>query len=307
MIADGWVDLQVNGYAGVDFSAPRLTVADVRAVVKNLLRRGTGAFCPTVTSSPESVYEENLPVLAAAMCEADLGPHLLGLHLEGPFLAPVSRGAHPAEYLGWPDTRRFDRWMELARGRIRLLTLAPELPGAEQLIRHARASGVAVSLGHHLADERTVQAAVTAGACCATHLGNGIAANLPRHPNPIWSQLACDGLSAMFITDGHHLPDSFIRVAWRAKGPERFIVTSDVAALGGLPVGHYEFMGASVRLEPEGRIVREEDGLLAGSCSTMADCLAVLARAAGLSGEELNRAGRINPLRLLETARQAAA
>jgi N-acetylglucosamine-6-phosphate deacetylase len=298
-VPDGWVDLQVNGYAGVDFSAAGLTVADVRRATEELVRRGTGAFCPTVVSCAPEVYEQNLPVLAAALQAADLGPHLPGIHLEGPFLAPAAKGAHRACWLQQPDSALFDRWMSLAEGRITLLTVAPEIEGAEALIRHATGRGVTVLLGHHVGDNASIERAVRAGARGCTHLGNGIPNVLPRHPNPLWTQLADDRLTGLFIADGHHLPLEFMKVALRAKGLERCVVTSDAAPIAGLPPGEYECMGQTVISEPGGRISVKNLASLAGSSATMAECMMWLRSWSGLSEADLLRIGRLNPLRLL--------
>ncbi len=296
----GWVDLQVNGYEGVDFSAPGLTVADIRRATLALVKRGTAAYCPTMITSELSRYEENLPVLAAAMEDPELAPHLLGVHLEGPFLSPEAKGAHPAPLLRKPDVQLLDHWLELVKGRIALVTVAPELEGAEGFIKHAVARGVVVLLGHHLADGASIHRAVLAGARGCTHLGNGIPNQLPRHPNPIWSQLAEEPLSALLITDGHHLPVEFVRVALRAKGLENCIVTSDAAPIAGLPPGRYSWMGSDIVSAPDGRIGVANSPVLAGSSATMADCMAWLRSWSQLSEQELLGLGRDNPLKLLK-------
>ncbi len=304
MDTSGWIDLQVNGFLGVDFSAPGLTLSDVARVVENLAARGTSACCPTLVTCDPEILEANLPVLAEAMRDPGLRGHVGGIHLEGPFLSPPSRGAHPLRWLATPDAGLFDRWQRLAGGGIRILTLAPEAEGAVPLIRHAVSQGVTVSLGHHLADDDTLRQAVDAGASLCTHLGNGIANLLPRHPNPIWTQLAEDALSACFIADGHHLPPAFLRVAWRVKGRDRFIVTSDAAAIAGLPAGRYAYMGSDVDIEPTGRIVvagsSSAGGFsLAGSSSTMADCMDHLARLGDWDERARVQIGRVNPARVL--------
>ncbi len=300
----GWIDLQVNGFMGIDFSLPDLTLDKVRQMTAELVSRGTSAYCPTLITCDPAIYERNLPILAQAMREPDLGEHIAGLHMEGPFLGTASRGAHPAQWLAAPDARLFDTWQRLAKGGIKILTLAPEVDGASELIRHVTSQGVIVSLGHHLADDESIERAVEAGATLCTHLGNGIVNTLPRHPNPIWTQLANDSLNAMFIADGHHVPPAFLRVAWRAKGRDRFIVTSDAAAIAGLPVGEYFYMGQPVAIEASGRIIVKNgapstSATLAGSSSTMADCMKHLASLGDWTPDDLIQVGRRNPARLL--------
>lgn len=295
----GFIDLQVNGYLGMNFSDPGLTVGAVRSVTRELVARGTEAYCPTVVTTEDAVYEANLPVLAAAMDEPDLKAHLLGIHMEGPFLSEEGRGAHCVAWLKRPDTALFDRWQKLARGRIRILTLAPELDGSLALIRHAAQRGVLVSLGHHMASAPVIAEAVEAGARLCTHLGNGIPRRIDRHENPIWSQLVDDRLTAMFITDGHHLPPALIRTALRAKGLARFVVVSDVSAIAGLPVGRYSYMGGDVDIEPSGRISQSSGGGLAGSSATLRECAAYLDSLGVLTPAELRQVCRDNALRLL--------
>lgn len=295
----GLIDIQVNGYQGIDFSAPGLTVDDVRKATLALVRKGTAAYCPTVVTSMPAVYEQNLPVLARAMREPDLRDRLLGIHIEGPFIARPACGAHRPEWLLKPDIAIFDRWQALAEGGIRILTLAPELEGAIELTRHAARQGVVVSLGHHMADAASIARAIKAGARCCTHVGNGIPNQLPRHPNPIWTQLAEDRLVGLFITDSHHLPAEFVRVAFRAKGASRCIVTSDAAPVAGLPPGEYSSLGTTVVLERTGRLSVKDGSSLAGSSATMADCMRWLKSLKVLSAADLRRVGRTNALRLL--------
>ncbi len=295
----GFVDLQVNGFLGIGFTSVDLTVEKVRKVTEELLRRGTAAYCPTICTTDQKSYEAALPVLARAMREPDLRGHLPGIHMEGPFFAPPSRGIHPLALLREPDTSLFDRWQELAEGNIRILTMAPELDGAEAFIRHVAERGVIVSLGHHMADNAAIQRAVAAGAKLCTHVGNGIAQMLPRHPNPIWSQLGNDALTNSFITDGHHLPDEFIRVALRAKTVERFVVVSDSVALAGMPPGRYGEGDGQVTIEPSGRIAMSNGWSLAGSSACMLDCMNHLGALGMLDEDDLWRVGHDNPLRLL--------
>ena len=297
----GFVDLQVNGYGGVDFSSAGLDLAQVRRAVLALAARGTAAFCPTVVTAPDAVYESVLPVLARAMDEPDLAPHLLGIHLEGPFISPEdgARGAHPRAHVRRPDVAFYDWLRELSRDRIRLVTVAPELPGSPELIAQVRASGAAVFLGHHLGDRAAIGRACDAGATASTHLGNGIPNRLPRHPNPIWDQLDEGRLTATLITDGHHVPDAFIRVVARVKGLDRLVVVSDAAPIAGLPPGRHRTLGQEVVFEESGKLWNPAAGHLVGSSACALDCVNRLAAATSLQEAELWRVARDNPLRLL--------
>lgn len=297
----GFVDLQVNGYLGVDFSAPGLDVGQLRQVVTELRQRGTIAFCPTMITCAMEVYEQNLPVLAKAIQENDLAPHLLGIHLEGPFISsqPGAVGAHPARHTTRPDVERYERLCELAGNHIRLVTVAPELPGAADLIAAIVDKGATASLGHHLADGESIRHACDRGARAATHLGNGIPNRLPRHPNPIWDQLAEKRLRVMLITDGHHVPESFIRTTVRSCTSDRLIVVSDSAPVAGLPPGTYQTLGQEAVLEESGRLWSPQGDHLMGSSSCMLECMNYLAGLGELSEEELWQAGHRNPLQLI--------
>ncbi|MFH1478012.1 MAG: N-acetylglucosamine-6-phosphate deacetylase [Verrucomicrobiota bacterium] len=301
MIHHGFIDIQLNGFKGINFSAPDLTLDQFRLATRELVKAGTAAYCPTVVTGPMAMYRRNLPILAAAMRDDELSPHLLGIHIEGPFISPIegARGAHPPEHIIKPDMDTFKLFQEWADGNIVLLTLAPEREGAMTLIRYATENGTVVSFGHHLADDNVMEAAVQAGARLCTHLGNGMPNMINRHQNPLWWQLACDDLSGIFITDGHHLPADYIKVALRAKTVPRFIVVSDAAHLAGLPPGVYDFNGNEAVLAPNGRIGFKDTPYLAGSSATMLQCMNYLASLNLLTEKELWAVGRDNQLRLL--------
>jgi N-acetylglucosamine-6-phosphate deacetylase len=294
----GFVDLQVNGYGGINFSAPDLTLEQVISASNVLARRGTLVFCPTVITSAVEVYRQVLPVLAQAIQMQAGAARLAGIHLEGPFISPVEGavGVHPVQYVQKPSLALFDEFYRLAEGKIALLTVAPELPGSLELIRHAAELGVRVSIGHTLADERAIHAAVEGGARFSTHLGNGCPNLLHRHHNPIWAQLASPELSTMLISDGHHLPPPVIAAFLAAKGAERVLVTSDASPVAGCAAGEYTIFGSRVLLEPSGRLRSLERDNLAGSASTMFECMNFLASLHLLSEAELWRVGRDNPL-----------
>ena len=299
---NGFVDVQNNGWMGTDFAQPGLTVERVVQITRELVERGTVAYCPTLITSAPEVYRENLGVIARAMKDPRVGRHILGVHLEGPFISPLpgAVGAHPRKYVQDPSIETFEKLQQYAEGNVRILTVAPERPGCVELIRHVAGAGVVVSMGHHLAGDEDLERAVQAGARLCTHLGNGIPNEIHRHNNPLWWQLACDDVSGMFITDGHHLPADLIKVALRAKTVDRFIVTSDASPLAGMPPGRYTVFGdLPVVIDPTGLIYSEKSKSLAGSHSTILECMNRLASLKLLSEGELGTVGFDNPLRLL--------
>ncbi|GAF71368.1 unnamed protein product, partial [marine sediment metagenome] len=275
----GFVDLQVNGFRGVNFSSPELTEEDFIQTCIELMGRGTAAFLPTVITSPLEVYRRNLPLMAEIMDRPELKDRMSGFHIEGPFISPEpgARGVHDPDLILKPDISLFEELQELACGKIKLLTIAAEVNGAVELAGHAVKHGVTVSLGHHLASEEDLQRLITAGASTLTHLGNGVPRMVDRHRNPLWAGLAEDALTAMIIPDGHHLPASLMKTIIRVKGMSNVIAVSDVSPVAGLPPGRYTCMGGEVVLEESGLLHDSVKGYLAGSSATMLDCMNVLA------------------------------
>jgi len=281
------IDLQVNGWAGVDFSSTGLSREAVNRAADLLEAEGTEKFLPTVvTTSPES-YQHVLPVLAAA-CEED--SRLPGIHLEGPFVSPEDGavGTHPKPHVREPSLDSFRRLQDRAAGKICLVTLAPEGPGALPLIEYLVENNVTVSVGHTLASSWQIQDACKAGATLATHLGNGISNQLNRTDNPIWSILASP-LSVMLITDGFHLPPDFIRTVYAAKGPEKIILTSDAAPVAGLEPGEYEIFGTRVRLTEEGCVRNLNAPTLSGSAAALSQCADVCREVLAPGEKELRK------------------
>lgn len=297
----GFIDLQINGFLGVDFSDVSLTKQGLLSVASHLAKRGTSAFCPTVVTGPESMYSHNLSLIADAISDPDFEGRILGIHLEGPFISPKpgARGVHAAEHIRKPSIDTFKKYYDLAQGKISILTIAPEEPGAIDLIEYAVSLGVIVSIGHHLADDKHIDDAISAGAILCTHVGNGLPNTIDRHKNPLWKELSDDRLSCMFITDGHHLPAPLIKTALRAKGIDDFIVTSDAAAIAGMPPGIYNSFGTDVIVEESGRISCPGTGSLAGSHSDMFECMNFLASLNILDEDSMWKAGRDNQIRLL--------
>lgn len=303
-IAPGWIDLQVNGFAGHDPNAAEVESPDVAAMVRALWQWGTTAACPTICTQSEERILRSLRAVADA-CEADplVAEAIVGIHVEGPHIAREDgpRGAHPLEHVRPPDVAEYRRWQEAARGRIRIVTVSPEYDESIAYIRAIVADGVVASVGHTAADGEQIQAAVDAGARWSTHLGNGAHALIPRHPNYIWDQLAEDRLSAGLIFDGHHLPPTVMRTMVRAKGVERTILVTDALALAGLAPGVYaSAVGGEVELLPSGRVVLSGTPYLAGSAATLGVCLGNAIRHAGITIRDAVRMVTANPSRLVE-------
>jgi N-acetylglucosamine-6-phosphate deacetylase len=302
-ISSGLLDIQVNGYAGHDVNTPDVTPEGIIALTHELWQQGVTAFCPTVITQSEAHILHALRTIAAA-CEADaLVAHAIPcIHVEGPYISPVDgpRGAHPLEHVRPPDLEEYQRWQDAAAGRIGLITLAPEHPGTNEYISAVTADGVIVSLGHTGADEQQIRSAVDAGARLSTHLGNGSHSQIQRHPNYIWEQLSEDRLQASLICDGHHLPPSVMKVMLRAKGIERAILISDAVAIAGLEPGIYETpVGGKVELLPGGRLNLYGTPYLAGSASSLPECIATVVRVGAASLPDAIRMASSNPARLL--------
>ena len=296
----GWVDLQVNGHAGICFFSEDLTVEAVSEATGKLAEAGTAGFLATVVTTPPAVMEHCLSVLGRACEDKGLSNHLLGIHLEGPFLSPEpgARGAHPSQFMVPPSLDRFNRFQDLAGGHIRILTLAPELPGAIPLIEKISET-VVCSGGHTLAGYEDMKNAAKAGLRLWTHLGNGIPKEVHRHENPIISQYAIPELVPSIITDGFHLPECFIRATIAAKGTGGCFVISDQTHLAGMPAGKYTIGVTPVVLEEDGFLHMRDEPYLAGSSRTMAQCMEHLAGLAFLDEESLVRLGFKNPLAIL--------
>ena len=298
----GWIDLQVNGHAGVSFCSPDLTVDQVGGATLALVARGTHAFLPTVVTSPPEGLKHCLSILGEACEDPALTKHLPGIHLEGPFLSPEpgARGAHPSEFMLSPDLDFFGELQDAARGHIKILTIAPELPGAIPFIKTV-SEKVICSAGHTLAGYETLREAVDNGLKLWTHIGNGIPSTVDRHNTPIVAQLAVRRIMPSIITDGFHLPEGFIRAVIATKGTDGCFVVSDQTHLAGMSPGEYSLGKTPVVLEPNGFLHMRDEEYLAGSSKTMAECMEHLNSLGFLMEEDLCRLGYRNPLRILES------
>jgi N-acetylglucosamine-6-phosphate deacetylase len=298
-LAPGFIDLQVNGFAGVDYNHPRNALEEIARSLRALFATGVTRFYPTViTGAPEDM-RACLSALAAAREGLPEGHAIDGFHIEGPHISPEDgpRGAHPRQWVRPPELDEFYRWQEAARGRIRIVTLSPEWPEAPRYIERIVAEGVVASIGHTQAGAAQIAEAVAAGATFSTHLGNGAHQLLRRHPNYIWDQLAEDRLMAGFIADGLHLDAAFLKSAIRAKTVGRSVLVTDAAAPAGAAPGRYCLAGQPVDLTADGRVVLAGTARLAGSALHMHRGVENLMRLAGLSLADAVRMATINPAR----------
>ena len=275
----GLFDLQVNGFGGVDFNAPDLTADRVVEALDRMRATGVTRCLPTLITSSYDEFAASARILAGVSHAS-----IAGIHMEGPYLSAEdgARGAHRRAQIAAASIDDFRRRQDAARGRIALVTLAPEAPGALPLIEHLATSGVRVAIGHTAATPRQIAAAIAAGVTLATHLGNGCAQMLPRHPNVIWELLAADEVAASFIVDGHHLPPSTVKAMLRAKGSAKSILVTDAIAAAGCAPGRYRIGDVDCELGDDGRVSLPGTPYLAGSSLTLDRAIANTVRFTGL-------------------------
>lgn len=297
-VAPAFWDVQTNGRWGVSFSSETLTVEQVAEIVLAHAELGTGRLCPTLITAPPDATEHGLKTIASA-CDRwpEIDSMVAGIHLEGPWISHLDgyRGAHPPHAVQDPDLNLFDRFQTASGNRVVLVTLAPERPGTIPFIKALSDQGLVISIGHSSADGPTIRSASQAGARLSTHLGNGVAAQIARHPNPIWDQAANDSLFASLIADGHHVGPEFLRVVARAKGPDRLILVSDFSPLAGLPEGTY----GDWAIDSSGKVVVAGTPYLAGANQGLDVGLANLLRWTDLTIPQALATVSTNPARLL--------
>ena len=299
-IAPALIDNQVNGYRGIEFSFPNLSVADMRKVTQGIHKKGIAAFLPTVITASHESLMRSFKNLAAALSDSFVANAVPGFHLEGPYISPEAgyRGAHKAEDIRLPDWEEFQRLNEQAQGKIIQITLAPELDGAEEFIKNCAKNNIIVSLGHHNANADEIKRAVDAGAKTVTHLGNGCANMIDRFDNPFWMQLAEERLMSSIIVDGFHLPPELVKVFYKVKGREHLILTSDMTMLSGMPPGKYKWNGQEVVLTEEGMIRNYKDNVFAGASLTLDRDVANMMRFSGCGLSEAIDMASKNPAKL---------
>jgi len=291
ILAPGLIDIQINGAFGQDFSDPG---ADVSVVGEGLTRFGVTGYLACVVTSPLERYGPCLANLATAK-DASIDGHarLLGVHVEGPFLSPRRPGTHNPEWLIPVSAVLADSWLE--QGPVRLMTLAPELPGALELIRRLVGRGAVVSMGHTDATWEQAEAGAAAGATLGTHLFNAMRRFDHRDPGVAGFLLASD-LSVSVIGDGQHVDLQMLELVGRLKSPDELILVTDALAGLGMEPGRFELAGTQV--DSDGIVGRRSDGVISGSLLPLDAAVGNLVRA-GISPENALRAATLNPARLL--------
>jgi N-acetylglucosamine-6-phosphate deacetylase len=287
-------DIHIHGSGGHDVM--EATESALNHIGNFLARRGVGAYCATTVTAPLDSLLRSLNGLAKLMNTSLDGARPVGIHLEGPFLSPHKRGAHVESQLLTPSIALFDRMWDAAEGQIRVMTIAPELPNAEETIAHATKLGVRVSLGHSDANGDEARAGVMAGAVSATHTFNAMRRFDHRDPGLVGEVLGNDQLFAELICDGLHVDPAVVRLFWKTKGRDRAILITDAMAGAGMPDGPYRLGEMEVRVR-NGRCVIGEN-TLAGSTLTLDRGLRNFSRFTGASlGDALPLVTR-NPARM---------
>ncbi|PID91884.1 MAG: N-acetylglucosamine-6-phosphate deacetylase [Bacteroidetes bacterium] len=299
-VAPGLIDIQINGYMGVDFSDQNLSVEGVRKAVKALWKAGVTTILPTVITGDRETTVHCFSVLSQALKDEEIARSVPGFHLEGPYISPLKgfRGAHLEKYIRPPDWDEFMGFQEAAGGKIRLITVAPEAEGAIPFIRNCKQQGILVSLGHHNGNAEEINAACEAGASLATHLGNGCANMINRHNNPLWPQLANDSISVSLIADGFHLNKEEVRTFYKVKGLNKTLLISDALDLAGMEPGTYVRGERSVLLT-ENVVKFPAENVLAGAASPISACVGNMMAFTGCSLAEAIQMSTTNQARML--------
>ena len=308
-IAPGFIDLQVNGFAGVDYNDPQSTSEAIAGSLRRMFSTGVTRCLPTIITGSEARITGALGNLASAKREFERNDlpeaHAIsGYHVEGPYLSPEDgpRGAHPLEHIRPPDIEEFHRWQEAANGDIKLITISPEWDGAPAYISQIVRAGVVASVGHTKANTEQISAAADAGATMSTHLGNAAHATLHKTQNYIWDQLADERLSPSFIVDGIHIPAHFFSTCVRAKGIEHCVLVTDAVMPAMCEPGPYRLGQVDVELKSNGSVVLLGGSRLAGSALRMDHAIGNAIRFAKISLRDAISMATINAARIARIA-----
>ncbi len=300
-IAPGLIDIQINGYMGVDFADQNLTLKDLRKATESLWRVGVTSFLPTITTNKFTQMVKSFSLLSSLAKDAQISKSIPGFHLEGPYISPEQgfRGAHLEKYIRKPDWTEFSQLQVSAQNMIKLITVAPEIEGAIPFVKKCVENGLIVALGHHNGSAENIDMAVKSGASLSTHLGNGCANMINRHLNPLWPQLANEKLSASIIVDGFHLNKEEVQCFYKIKGTDHTILVSDALDLAGLPPGEYTRREKQLVLTSENVVKFPAENVLAGAANPLIVCIGNMMKFTGCSLSDAIRMASTNPSKML--------
>lgn len=303
-IAPGFIDNQVNGFAGVSFAfgESNLNAEGIEKATRELWKFGVTTYLPTLTTNSREVLVKNLKLLAESVNNERLHGSIPGFHLEGPYINPEDgyRGAHPKQFVRLPDWEEFLEFYKASGEKILEVTVAPEMEGAQEFIKKCTEKGIVVAVGHHNATKEQLDSSVINGAKISTHLGNGCANMINRHKNPLWPQLANNDLMISIICDGFHLLPEEMQVFYAVKGSEKTIITSDVTSYAGLDPGEYKTeTGETIELTKEGMLRYPAQNVLYGSASAITKGVGHMMEVTDCSLADAVKMASQNPAKLL--------
>jgi N-acetylglucosamine-6-phosphate deacetylase len=293
-LTPAFFDVHCHGSAGHDVM--EATPEAFAKIGRFLAGHGVGAYLPTTVTMPVDATLRSLEGMAKFVGRHEGGPRVMGIHIEGLFLSPRRKGAHPERLLLTPSVEMFDRMWEASEGTIRLMTIAPELPNALDVIARATSLGVRISMGHSDADAAEAKAGVKAGAASATHTFNAMRTFDHKASGIVGEVLTNDDLYAEMICDGFHVDPAAVEIYWRCKGPERAILITDAMVAAGMPDGQYKLGELDVQVMG-GKCVLEGD-TLAGSTLTLDRGVKNFARFTGAGIDAVTRLASRNPARM---------
>tara|TARA_R110002124_G_scaffold104330_2_gene254070 strand:- start:4256 stop:5434 length:1179 start_codon:yes stop_codon:yes gene_type:complete len=304
IVTPGMVDIQVNGFAGIDFNAPGVTPERMDEALAGMLATGVTRCLPTLITAGQDELVALLSTLDDAVSRSNLGPLMVpGYHIEGPFMSPEEGyvGAHPAAHMRSGSSDLVVALQRVATRPIKLMTVAPEIDGVIDLIAFLRAQSITCAIGHSGASRAQIDAAIAAGASMSTHLGNGMPHMLNKNESSLLVQLGRDQLMASFIADGIHIPSDILQSWLRAKTLDRAIIVTDASAAAGAPATQSQFtIGAqAIFRHKDGSVRLPGSSYLAGSAASMDEMVRNVMQWYGFSMSEVIRLTRINPLRAI--------
>lgn len=302
VVTPGLVDIQVNGFAGVDFNAPGLDAEGLDRALSGMLSCGVTRCLPTLITNGEAELIALLRDLDAAVSQSKLGPLMVpGYHIEGPFLSPEDgyAGCHPPQHMRSASRALVQKLEDVSTRPLKIMTVAPEIEGVLDLIPFLVSRGIACAIGHSAASRAVTDAAIEAGASMSTHLGNGVPHLLNKNENPLFVQLGRDRLMASFIADGIHIPTDMLQSWLRAKTIGRSILVTDATAGAGVPgkTGTFTIGAQKIERHADGSVRLPGSRYLAGSAASMDQMLRNVMRWYGLTVADAIRLARENPLR----------